>query len=88
MNPELADDLIRRALAEDAPWGDLTSDAFLPRDTRATAVLVSRESGILSGIDVFARVFEIVDADPRRIKRVRLRQPRAAGSGAGDETPA
>ena len=62
MNPELLDDLIRRALAEDAPWGDLTSEVFLPAETPATAVLVSREPGVLSGLDVFARTFELVDS--------------------------
>lgn len=59
---EQVDDIIRRALAEDAPWGDVTSEAFLPASARATARLVPREPGILSGIDVFARVFELVDA--------------------------
>ena len=62
MNPELLDDVIRRALAEDAPWGDLTSEVFLPAETPATAVLVSREPGVLSGLDVFARTFELVDS--------------------------
>jgi len=57
------DDIIVRALAEDAPWGDVTSEAFLPASARATASLVPREPGILSGIDVFGRVFEIVDPD-------------------------
>ena len=61
MNPDLVDDIIRRALAEDAPWGDITSEAFLPTSARATAVFAAREPGILSGIDVFARVFELVD---------------------------
>ncbi|MBX3195038.1 MAG: carboxylating nicotinate-nucleotide diphosphorylase [Microbacteriaceae bacterium] len=53
------DDLIRRALEEDAPWGDTTSDAFLPADAAASAVLAAREDGVLSGIGVFARVFEL-----------------------------
>lgn len=61
MNPQLLDDLILRALAEDAPWGDITSEAFLPREAVAVASLVARESGILSGIAVFARVFVLVD---------------------------
>ena len=56
------DEVIIRALAEDAPWGDITSEAFLPAEARATASLVAREPGILSGIEVFARVFEIVDS--------------------------
>ena len=56
------DEVIIRALAEDAPWGDITSDAFLPADARATRLAVARAPGILSGITVFARVFEIVDS--------------------------
>lgn len=55
------DDVILRALEEDAPWGDITSEAFLPAAAVATASLVAREPGILSGIGVFARVFELVD---------------------------
>lgn len=62
MSPEIVDDVIRRALAEDAPWGDVTSESFLPASATAVASLVAREPGILSGIDVFARVFELVDA--------------------------
>ena len=62
MTPEYLDDLIRRALAEDAPWGDVTSEVFVPADARATATLSSREPGVLSGLTVFARVFQIVDA--------------------------
>jgi nicotinate-nucleotide pyrophosphorylase (carboxylating) len=59
------DDIIRRALDEDAPWGDLTSEVFLPPDARATAALVAREPGVLSGVAVFARVFELVDVGAR-----------------------
>jgi len=55
------DDVILRALEEDAPWGDITSEAFLPAESTATASLVAREPGILSGVRVFARVFELVD---------------------------
>jgi len=55
------DDVILRALEEDAPWGDITSEAFLPAESTATASLVAREPGILSGLGVFARVFELVD---------------------------
>lgn len=55
------DEIIARALAEDAPWGDVTSDAFLPEGVVATATLVAREPGILSGIEVVARVIELVD---------------------------
>ena len=61
MTPAVLDEIIVRALAEDAPWGDITSEAFLPPETAAEAGLVAREPGILSGIAVFARVFALVD---------------------------
>jgi nicotinate-nucleotide pyrophosphorylase (carboxylating) len=57
------DDIIRRALAEDAPWGDVTSEVFLPEGATASASLVAREPGVFSGGGVFARTFELVDAD-------------------------
>ncbi len=57
------DDIIRRALAEDAPWGDVTSETFLPAEAVASAALVAREPGVFSGGDIFARTFELVDGD-------------------------
>lgn len=63
MTQTAIDEIIHRALAEDAPWGDATSEAFLPETAHAAATLVPREPGVLSGIDVFARVFELVDPD-------------------------
>ncbi|QYH35964.1 carboxylating nicotinate-nucleotide diphosphorylase [Salinibacterium sp. M195] len=62
MNQQLVDNVILMALAEDAPWGDVTSEAFVPADAVATAVLNAREPGVASGLDVFARTFLLVDA--------------------------
>lgn len=45
--------VVRLALAEDAPWGDLTSQTLLPAEARINARLVAREDGILCGEDVF-----------------------------------
>lgn len=59
---KVVDEVIERALAEDAPWGDVTSEVFLPPSARADATLTAREPGVLSGIQVFARVFDLVDS--------------------------
>jgi nicotinate-nucleotide pyrophosphorylase (carboxylating) len=56
------DAILGRALAEDAPWGDATSEAFLPVGADASAELVAREAGVLSGVAVFARVFALTDS--------------------------
>jgi nicotinate-nucleotide pyrophosphorylase (carboxylating) len=42
------------ALEEDAPFGDITSQAFVPAGALATADLVAREPGVLAGAEVFA----------------------------------
>lgn len=63
MSAAAIDEIILRSLAEDAPWGDVTSEAFLPETARASAALVPREPGTLSGIEVFGRVFSLVDPE-------------------------
>jgi nicotinate-nucleotide pyrophosphorylase (carboxylating) len=54
-------DVVRLALAEDAPWGDVTSAAFIPEGTMATAALVAREPGVFSGGEVFVAAFTELD---------------------------
>lgn len=55
------DRIVAAALDEDAPWGDLTSEALIPTDSTATAELVAREPGVLSGVEVFAAAFRLTD---------------------------
>jgi nicotinate-nucleotide pyrophosphorylase (carboxylating) len=52
---------LRTALDEDAPWGDITGDFFVPDTASARAELRAREDGVLAGIEVFARAFTLVD---------------------------
>ena len=54
-------DVVRMALAEDAPWGDITSSSIIPAEATATARLVARESGVFSGGAVFAAAFTTLD---------------------------
>ena len=62
LTPQLLDDVISRALAEDAPWGDITSELLIPAEATIDAALVAREPGVLSGGAVFAAVMTAVDA--------------------------
>jgi nicotinate-nucleotide pyrophosphorylase (carboxylating) len=55
------DAVVRAALDEDAPWGDLTSRVLIPADAMASARLVAREPGVLSGGAVFAAAFRLID---------------------------
>jgi nicotinate-nucleotide pyrophosphorylase (carboxylating) len=64
------DTVVRAALDEDAPWGDLTSEVLIPADALATAQLVAREAGVFSGGAVFAAAFRLVD--PRIVVHLRV----------------
>ena len=61
LTPAVIDRVVAAALAEDAPWGDLTSSAFIPDDATARAELVAREAGVASGLAVFAAAFRLTD---------------------------
>ncbi|MEX1125819.1 MAG: carboxylating nicotinate-nucleotide diphosphorylase [Acidimicrobiia bacterium] len=55
-------DLVGRALAEDlGTVGDLTSDACIPEETQAKALVVARSGGVVAGLEVAAYVFEAID---------------------------
>ena len=54
-------EVVQRALDEDAPWGDITSETLIPVQASATAVLNAREDGVFAGADVFAAAFELTD---------------------------
>jgi nicotinate-nucleotide pyrophosphorylase (carboxylating) len=58
-------DILERALAEDAPSGDITSQLLIPAGARATAVLNARVPGILSGGTVFRDAMQLVDPATR-----------------------
>ncbi len=66
--PSLPQVLVRsaidRALVEDlGQAGDLTSDATIPSSTMATAVLNSRQAGVLSGLDLAKAAFMSMGGD-------------------------
>ncbi|WP_216699237.1 carboxylating nicotinate-nucleotide diphosphorylase [Arthrobacter sp. H14] len=65
MEPAAVDTLVTAALAEDAPWGDITSTALLPAHAQATAQLMAREPGVLSGSAFFAAAMRLTDAGIR-----------------------
>ncbi|MEE1619572.1 carboxylating nicotinate-nucleotide diphosphorylase [Brachybacterium sp. J153] len=69
LTPALIDPVVRAALAEDAPWGDLTGELLVPAEATATAGLVAREPGTLAGIDVFAAAFTLTDPSVQVVPR-------------------
>jgi nicotinate-nucleotide pyrophosphorylase (carboxylating) len=62
MTRQAIDAVVTLGLAEDAPWGDVTSEAFILAEATATASLVARVAGVFSGGEVFTATFDAVGA--------------------------
>ncbi len=60
LNFLIVDDIIKRALKEDSPYGDVTVSAIVSPLERAEVDLIAKEDGIICGLDIFKRVFEIL----------------------------
>ena len=63
------DDIILRSLEEDAPFGDITTDVTVAGDATASGVFRAKESGVLCGIDIARRTFELVGGEVAFVKK-------------------
>ena len=57
------DPLIMSALREDITSEDVSTNSVMPRSCPGTADLICKEDGVICGLQVFARVFELLDPD-------------------------
>lgn len=57
----VADQYIRMALEEDIHSEDVTTNAVMPEYKLGEVNLICKEDGVIAGLDIFARVFTILD---------------------------
>ena len=57
------DDIIKTALLEDINYIDVTTDYLVDENSVSTAKYVSKDEGVLCGIDVAMRVFQLLDSN-------------------------
>ncbi|MBR4707242.1 MAG: carboxylating nicotinate-nucleotide diphosphorylase [Pseudobutyrivibrio sp.] len=56
-----ADELIKMALREDISSEDVTTNSVMPEATPGEVELICKQDGIICGMDVYERVFKILD---------------------------
>jgi len=56
-----ADDLILSALKEDITSEDITTNSVMPNYQLGEVELICKQDGVIAGLDVFKRVFELLD---------------------------
>ena len=57
------DAAIRAALEEDMPAGDLSTLAVMPEARPGRVQLIAKQDGVIAGLSVFARVFQLIDSE-------------------------
>ena len=61
LDPALYREIVRRALAEDLGWGDVTTEATVPADLRARGIILVKSPCVIAGLDVAAETFAQLD---------------------------
>ncbi|HEY8551299.1 MAG TPA: carboxylating nicotinate-nucleotide diphosphorylase [Vicinamibacterales bacterium] len=61
LEPALYREIVRRALAEDLGWGDVTTEATVPGDARGRGRFLAKSPCVVAGLDVAFEAFRQLD---------------------------
>jgi nicotinate-nucleotide pyrophosphorylase (carboxylating) len=61
LDPALYREAVRRALAEDLGWGDVTTEATVDASLRAKGVILAKCDCVVAGLDIAAETFRQLD---------------------------
>lgn len=63
LDQQVVNDIVQRALAEDAPQGDITTLLTIDSDAQAQAVLATRQQGVFCGEQLFTAACKLTDSE-------------------------
>ena len=61
LDPGSYRELVRRALAEDFGWGDVTTEATVDRNQKARAIILAKSRCVVAGLDIASEAFRQLD---------------------------
>jgi len=61
LDPGLYREIVRRALAEDFGWGDVTTEGVVDRDQKAHGVILAKSRCVIAGLAVASEAFRQMD---------------------------
>ena len=61
LDPGVYRELVRRALAEDFGWGDVTTEGIVDRSQKARGIILAKSRCVLAGLDIASEVFRQLD---------------------------
>jgi nicotinate-nucleotide pyrophosphorylase (carboxylating) len=84
LEPALYREAVRRALAEDLGWGDVTTEATVNPSLHARGVILAKCDCVIAGLDVAAEAFRQLDPAAAFVQRVRDSARVASGTVIAD----
>ncbi|ENK0836845.1 carboxylating nicotinate-nucleotide diphosphorylase [Clostridium botulinum] len=61
MNWLLVDEILKSAIKEDLSFEDITTESIVKENRKAKVDLIAKEDGIIAGLEVFRRVFLLIE---------------------------
>jgi nicotinate-nucleotide pyrophosphorylase (carboxylating) len=61
LDPGIYREIVRRALAEDFGWGDVTTEGVVDRDQKARGVILAKARCVIAGLDIASEAFRQMD---------------------------
>ena len=61
LDPGLYREIVRRALAEDFGWGDVTTETVIGRDQKGRGIILAKSPCVVAGVEVASEVFRQLD---------------------------
>lgn len=86
LDPSLYRETVRRALAEDLGWGDLTTDGVIDETQRARGSLIAKSRLIVAGLDIACEAFLQLDPSAKISKHVQDSHAAEPGTVIADVT--
>ncbi len=80
LEPALYREIVRRALAEDLGWGDLTTEGTVSIEQRATGTFIAKSPCVVAGLDIGLEAFRQLDPT----LTIDIRRPDSSACVAGE----
>jgi nicotinate-nucleotide pyrophosphorylase (carboxylating) len=61
LDPGMYREVVRRTLAEDFGWGDVTTETVIDRNQKARAVMLAKAPCVIAGLDIASEAFRQMD---------------------------
>lgn len=61
LDPGIYREIVRRALAEDFGWGDVTTEGVIDRDQKARGIILAKSYCVIAGLDIASEAFRQMD---------------------------